>query len=49
MVRISVVLPAEQAALIDAAIEAAARSISEEGASADVLPTPDEPAPRQGS
>jgi hypothetical protein len=47
MVRISVVLPAEQAALIDAAIEAAARSASEEGASADVLPTPDEPAPRQ--
>jgi len=47
MVRISVVLPAEQAALIDAAIEAAARSASEEGAWADVLPTPDEPAPRQ--
>lgn len=46
MVRISVVLPAEQAAVIDAAIEAAVRSASAEGALVDVLPR-DEPAPRQ--
>ena len=46
MVRISVVLPAEQAALIDAAIEAAVRSVTADAALVDVLPG-DEPAPRQ--
>lgn len=45
MVRISVILPAEQAALVDAAIEAALRAGSERAPTE--LTMPDDPAPRQ--